>query len=273
MALTNYLQALQQARRQAKLFGRPLTEQETRGVTAGSLSDATSRLAAGKQIELQEKGLEQEKEMQKESLATTSANIEKQIQAQAENLAKSLSAQREETLLNIKAGKESDIQKSLLSRGLQFTELGQQKALAEKELSFKQSSFEEEQKLKQEALDLEREKMEKQYDIAQRNSGGGGGFCVIVTACTHPDSFEVNITRKFRDYYLDDRTLRGYYRLAEKLVPLMKRKEWFKRWIKKIIVDRLIDYGQQALGYRAFRKYRTSAFVKIVFLKICKMWG
>jgi hypothetical protein len=48
------------------------------------------------------------------------------------------------------------------------------------------------------------------------------GGCIIVTACHGPDSPEVDIARQYRDKYLDDDTLRGYYMLAELIVPFMK---------------------------------------------------
>jgi len=75
--------------------------------------------------------------------------------------------------------------------------------------------------------------------------------CIIVTACTSPDSEEVNITRAYRDKFLDPVTLRGYYMIADKIVPLMKKWPWFKKLIKKVLVDNLIEYGRWALEKEA----------------------
>jgi hypothetical protein len=71
--------------------------------------------------------------------------------------------------------------------------------------------------------------------------------CIIVTTATHPDSEEVNITRAYRDKFLDKETLRGYYIIAEKVVPLMQKYRWFKKLVKKVLVDNLIEYGRYAL--------------------------
>jgi len=68
--------------------------------------------------------------------------------------------------------------------------------------------------------------------------------CVIVTACTNPKSEAVNITREYRDKYMDQNTLRGYYMLAEWLVPIMHRRPIIKRWVKNRLVDRLIAVGK-----------------------------
>lgn len=71
--------------------------------------------------------------------------------------------------------------------------------------------------------------------------------CIIVTTATDPHSEEVNITRQYRDEFLDPVTLRGYYMIAEKVVPLMKKWPWFKQFIKKHLVDNLVEYGRYAL--------------------------
>jgi hypothetical protein len=75
----------------------------------------------------------------------------------------------------------------------------------------------------------------------------GGDGCIIVTTATHPDSEEVNITRQYRDRFLDKETLRGYYVIAEKVVPLMKKYPLFKKLVKRVLVDNLIEYGRYAL--------------------------
>jgi hypothetical protein len=73
-------------------------------------------------------------------------------------------------------------------------------------------------------------------------------ICIIVTACTSPNSEEVNITRQYRDKFLDQETLRGYYMIAEKVVPLINKHKWFRSFVKKHLVDNLIEYGRYALA-------------------------
>lgn len=72
---------------------------------------------------------------------------------------------------------------------------------------------------------------------------GGGGFlglgCIIITACTNSDSEEVNIVRRYRDKIMLPETLRGYYMIAEKVVPLIHKSDKLKRFLKKHLVDSL----------------------------------
>ncbi len=68
--------------------------------------------------------------------------------------------------------------------------------------------------------------------------------CIIVSACCGDDSEEVNIARKFRDDFMDTNMLRGYYILADNIVPFMERNSHVKQHIKTNLVDYLIDYGR-----------------------------
>jgi len=71
--------------------------------------------------------------------------------------------------------------------------------------------------------------------------------CIIVTACTSSDSEEVNIARKYRDKFLTPDELRGYYMIAEIVVPLINKYKWIRKITKNILVDNLIEYGRYAL--------------------------
>ncbi|MBA7562983.1 hypothetical protein ES708_04636 [subsurface metagenome] len=98
-----------------------------------------------------------------------------------------------------------------------------------------------------------------------------GGGCIIITACTSPDSYEVNIAREYRDKHLDQVSLRGYYMIAEKVVPVMEKYGWFRKFIKWSLVDSLIAYGKWSLG-----KGETSLVAIIItkiFLGTCKFAG
>ena len=99
------------------------------------------------------------------------------------------------------------------------------------------------------------------------------GSCIIVSSCTDPDSYEVNITREFRDKHLDPVTLKGYYRLASCIVPLIKASEQFKRYIKETLVNRLIDYGEWFMGYKTRLKFNDSEYVARNFLNTCYLMG
>jgi len=97
--------------------------------------------------------------------------------------------------------------------------------------------------------------------------------CIIVTACTSPDSEEVNITREYRDRFLNHAELRGYYMIAEKVVPLIQRSKVLKWFVKKCLVDRLIDYGEVALGRKEKTALWSSSAVSKGFLNLCRTVG
>lgn len=101
----------------------------------------------------------------------------------------------------------------------------------------------------------------------------GASDCIIVTACTDRNSYEVNITREYRDKFLDLSTLRGYYILAEMLVPKLKKHKWLQRLTKYVLVDSLIDTGEQRLGYKQQTEKKRSPVIADIFLGICKTLG
>lgn len=100
-----------------------------------------------------------------------------------------------------------------------------------------------------------------------------GNVCIIISSCTSPDSYEVNIAREYRDKFMNFEVLTGYYSLCIYIVPLIQKYPLFKRVIKKILVDRLVDYGECCLGYKEKRKYLTSYLVKASFLGLCRIIG
>jgi hypothetical protein len=104
-----------------------------------------------------------------------------------------------------------------------------------------------------------------------------GGYllkrCIIVSACTSRDSYEVNIARKFRDRYMDEETLTGYYSLCVFIVPFIHKHRLFKRIVKRVIVDRLVDYGEWCMEMKPAMRFATSRFVKRAFLGLCRHVG
>ncbi len=99
-----------------------------------------------------------------------------------------------------------------------------------------------------------------------------GGGCIIISVCTSSDSPEVEIAREFRDRYLDETTLTGYYTLCIFVVPLIKKYPIFRRLVKRIIVDRLIDYGRSKLS-DCPRRLKTSRAISKGFLALCRFIG
>ncbi|HSW64876.1 MAG TPA: hypothetical protein VLH56_16430 [Dissulfurispiraceae bacterium] len=97
--------------------------------------------------------------------------------------------------------------------------------------------------------------------------------CIIVSACTSRDSYEVNVARQFRDKHMDEVTLTGYYALCVFVVPFINKSPMFRRIVKRVIVDRLVDYGEWRMGMRPEMRYGTSRFVKRAFLGLCRHVG
>jgi len=100
-----------------------------------------------------------------------------------------------------------------------------------------------------------------------------GGGCIIVTACTGRHSSEVVITRQYRDRFLDADQLRGYYCVADRIVPTLERNSKLCEYVKKYLVDRLIDYGEYRLGLKKDRPRLSSILVSKMFLATIKTIG
>ena len=65
------------------------------------------------------------------------------------------------------------------------------------------------------------------------------------------------------------RQIRGYYVLADKLVPLMTRKPRLKNMVRRLLVNRLIPYGRWATGRTTTLPPITNYVVTMVFLGLC----
>lgn len=109
--------------------------------------------------------------------------------------------------------------------------------------------------------------------IASNILRGWGLGCIIVTACTDPHSPEVEIAREYRDKFMDLDQIRGYYMIAEKVVPLIKQSNIFKRIVKKVLVDSLVDYGRYALGKQEQKPRLFSKIISKGFLWLCRKVG
>ena len=103
-------------------------------------------------------------------------------------------------------------------------------------------------------------------------AGALGADCIIVTACTDPYSYEVKISRIYRDTYLDKDQLRGYYFLAEIIVPFLERNEKLRKNVKRWLVDKLVDYGEHRIGLKT-RSKPLSFIVSKLFLGAIKAIG
>jgi hypothetical protein len=96
--------------------------------------------------------------------------------------------------------------------------------------------------------------------------------CIIITACTARDSEEVNVTREYREKFLTPVDLRGYYLLAERVVPIIERFKSVKWITKKVLVDSLISYGRHKL-YGEKKPGIIRTMITKGFLALCRGLG
>ena len=80
------------------------------------------------------------------------------------------------------------------------------------------------------------------------NTGGGGGCCFIMLEARYGNGTMDEVVRRYRDEYMTDRNRRGYYRMAEVLVPLMRKSKTFKWVVTKTFADPLVSYGKYYYG-------------------------
>lgn len=73
--------------------------------------------------------------------------------------------------------------------------------------------------------------------------GSSKGGCMIITACTDPNSYEVNVARIFRDDYMNPVAVKGYYVFAPVAAWALRLCPFLRRWTKRHIVDRLVRVG------------------------------
>lgn len=78
--------------------------------------------------------------------------------------------------------------------------------------------------------------------------GGGSGCCFIMLEARYGDGTMDAVVRRYRDEKITDRNKRGYYKLAEVFVPLMRESRLFKFMVAKTFADPLVSYGKWHYG-------------------------
>lgn len=91
----------------------------------------------------------------------------------------------------------------------------------------------------------------KQAD-ATRNSGGGGGggggCCFIFLEARYGNGTMDAVVRRFRDENMNPVNRRGYYKVSEVLVPLMRKSKLVKALVRLTLTDPLVAYGKAYYG-------------------------
>jgi len=97
--------------------------------------------------------------------------------------------------------------------------------------------------------------MEDEYDEPVNTGGGndssssgGGGCCFIMLEARYGNGTMDKVVRKYRDEHMTQKNRRGYYKVAEVLVPLMRKSKVFKWVITKTFADPLVSYGKWYYG-------------------------
>lgn len=76
----------------------------------------------------------------------------------------------------------------------------------------------------------------------------GGLCCFIFLEARYGDGTMDYVVRRFRDENMTDRNRRGYYKLAEVLVPLMRKYKICKFLVRTLMTDPMVYYGKYYYG-------------------------
>lgn len=232
--------------RQARLRGRPLTQAEQAAPYAALAETASSRLAQGKTLDLQEQQQDTQKEQFGEELSFRRESEAQDAALERERLA----ALREQNEASLKLQREQmDAQMAAAAQAREASERAQTMQMATVGAGLGMIAI-------------------KEWGGSIASGIGDFLGCLIVSACCSRDSYEVGVTRAFRDYYLDTYSLLGYYAFAPFIAALEDRWEWFRRLVKACLVNHLIDYGEWVLGLKSKRERRGSKTISRAFL-----WG
>jgi hypothetical protein len=101
--------------------------------------------------------------------------------------------------------------------------------------------------------------------------GCGGGCCFIMLEARYGTGIMDAVVRRYRDENMTEHNKRGYYKLAEVLVPLMREYSWIKGLIILTFANPLVyyakwHYGQNKWGW-------IFAPIKNLWMKVFKVLG
>ena len=120
---------------------------------------------------------------------------------------------------------------------------------------------------------LEESRRQFELQLAEQRKARKADNCIIITACTYRNSYEVNISRIYRDFFIGPITLDGYYALANVITPLMHRFNSVKSILRRYLVDRLVDHAELVLFDKHNRRYLSSRPIAQGFIYLCYAIG
>jgi hypothetical protein len=78
--------------------------------------------------------------------------------------------------------------------------------------------------------------------------GGGGGCCFIMLEARYGNGTMDRVVRRYRDEKVTERNKRGYYKLAEVFIPLMRKSKLFSFFVVKTFADPAVCYAKWYYG-------------------------
>jgi hypothetical protein len=91
---------------------------------------------------------------------------------------------------------------------------------------------------------------------------GGMQICCFIFMEAY-DGQLLNVVRKYRDEHVTVRSRRGYYRMADVIIPLMRKSVIFKKVVKFFMTDPMVSYGEWYYGENRWG---------VVYAPITKFW-
>lgn len=89
---------------------------------------------------------------------------------------------------------------------------------------------------------------DKQAQATANSGGGGGGCCFIFLESRYGNGAMDKVVRRFRDENMTDQNKRGYYKLSEVLVPLMRKSKVVRFLVAATMTTPLVAYGKAHYG-------------------------
>lgn len=99
---------------------------------------------------------------------------------------------------------------------------------------------------------------------AAQNSGGGGLCCFIFLEARYGDGTMDSVVRRYRDENMTEKNRRGYYKLSEVLVPLMRKSKIVKFCVRTVMTDPMVAYGKA--------HYKTGSKLGLLCKPIVNFW-
>jgi hypothetical protein len=99
--------------------------------------------------------------------------------------------------------------------------------------------------------ELDRQEAARQAELNRRSEqkiAEEGGCCFIFLEARYGDGTMDDVVRRFRDERMNLKNKRGYYKVAQVLVPLMRKSKIVKFLTRVLMTDPMVAYGKAYYG-------------------------